>query len=93
MSPRCSTTPGGGRTRRKGSDKPLHQGTWLREQRRGRTGPDSPLLLMVGTQGFDYRDGQVWGIHLGWSGDQRYLAQRLNTGAVLLGAGEILGGR
>ena len=68
----------------------LHQGTWLREQRRGRTGPDSPLLLMVGTQGFDYRHGQVWGVHLGWSGDQRYLAQRLNTGSVMLGAGEIL---
>ena len=73
-----------------GQRQPLHQGTWLREQRRGRTGPDSPLLLMVGTEGFDYRDGQVWGIHLGWSGDQRYLAQRLNTGAVMLGAGEIL---
>jgi len=70
--------------------QPLRQGTWLREQRRGRTGPDSPLLLMVGTKGFDYRHGQVWGIHLGWSGDQRYFAQRLNTGAVLLGAGEIL---
>ena len=70
-----------------GQRQPLHQGTWLREQRRGRTGPDSPLLLMVGTEGFDYRDGQVWGIHLGWSGDQRYLAQRLNTGAVMLGAG------
>ena len=73
-----------------GQRQPLRQGTWLREQRRGRTGPDSPLLLMVGTDGFDYRDGQVWGIHLGWSGDQRYLAQRLNTGAVLLGAGELL---
>jgi alpha-galactosidase len=73
-----------------GQRQTLHQGTWLREQRRGRTGPDSPLLLMVGTAGFDHRDGQVWGIHLGWSGDQRYLAQRLNTGAVLLGAGEIL---
>ncbi len=73
-----------------GQRQPLHQGIWLREQRRGRTGPDSPLLLMVGSEGFDHRDGQVWGIHLGWSGDQRYLAQRLNTGAVVLGAGEIL---
>jgi alpha-galactosidase len=68
----------------------LRQGTWLREQRRGRTGPDSPLLLTVGTAGFDYRTGEVWGIHLGWSGDQRYLAQRLNTGVTLIGAGEIL---
>jgi alpha-galactosidase len=67
------------------------QGTWLREQRRGRTGPDAPLLLTIGTVGFGYRAGEVWGIHLGWSGDQRCLAQRLNTGVALLGAGEILG--
>jgi alpha-galactosidase len=68
----------------------LRQGTWLREQRRGRTGPDSPLLLTVGGAGFDYRAGEVWGVHLGWSGDQRYLAQRLNTGVTVIGAGEIL---
>jgi alpha-galactosidase len=70
--------------------RPLGQGTWLREQRRGRTGPDSPLLLSIGTQGFTHRDGELWGIHLGWSADQRYLAQRLNTGDTLVGAGEIL---
>jgi alpha-galactosidase len=68
----------------------LHQGSWLRETRRGRTGPDSPLLLCIGSAGFGHRSGELWGIHLGWSGDQRYLAQRLNTGAVVLGAGEIL---
>lgn len=68
----------------------LRQGSWLREQRRGRTGPDSPLLLAVGDTGFDHRHGEVWGVHLGWSGDQRYLAQRLNSGATLIGAGEIL---
>lgn len=68
----------------------LSQGTWLREQRRGRTGPDTPLLLCAGSSGFGYRQGDVWGVHLGWSGDQRYLAQRLNTGATLIGAGEIL---
>jgi alpha-galactosidase len=68
----------------------LNQGTWLREQRRGRTGPDSPLLMMVGTEGFTHRDGEVWGIHLGWSGDQRYLTERLNSGVAMLGTGEIL---
>jgi alpha-galactosidase len=68
----------------------LEQGTWLRETRRGRTGPDSPLVLAAGTAGVGYRSGEAWGVHLGWSGDQRYLAQRLNTGQVVLGAGEIL---
>lgn len=71
--------------------RPLEQGTWVREQRRGRTGHDAPLLLTAGTAGFGYRSGEIWGVHLGWSGDQRYLAQRLDTGATLLGAGELFG--
>ena len=66
-------------------------GTWLREQRRGRTGHDSPLLLAAGSADFDHRDGVLWGVHLGWSGDQRYLVQRLDTGETVLGAGELLG--
>jgi alpha-galactosidase len=69
----------------------LGQGTWLREQRHGRPGWDSPLLLTVGSAGFNHRSGEVWGVHLAWSGDQRYLAQRLNTGTTLVGAGELLG--
>ncbi len=68
----------------------ISQGTWLREQRHGRTGPDTPLVLFAGTKGFGFRQGEVWGVHLGWSGDQRYLAQRLNNGTALIGAGEIL---
>jgi alpha-galactosidase len=68
----------------------ITQGTWLREQRRGRTGPDTPLVMFAGRQSFGYRQGEVWGVHLGWSGDQRYLVQRLNTGTTLIGAGEIL---
>ncbi|HTW07006.1 MAG TPA: alpha-galactosidase, partial [Acidimicrobiales bacterium] len=69
---------------------PIAQGTWLREQRRGRTGPDTPLVLFAGRRGFGYRAGEVWGAHLGWSGDQRYLLQRLNTGTTVIGVGEIL---
>lgn len=68
----------------------LGQGAWLREQRRGRTGPDTPLVLCAGTSGFGTRHGEVWGTHLGWSGDQRYLAQRLNTGVTLFGVSEVL---
>ena len=68
----------------------LGQGTWLHEQRRGRTGPDTPLVLCAGTPGFGTRHGEVWGVHLGWSGDQRYFAQRLNTGTTLVGVAELL---
>lgn len=68
----------------------LGHGIWLREQRRGRTGPDTPLVLFAGEKPISYRHGEVWGAHLGWSGDQRYLVQRLNTGTTVIGVGEIL---
>jgi alpha-galactosidase len=68
----------------------LEPGIWLREQRRGRTGPDTPLVLFAGDRSFGFRHGEVWGVHLGWSGDQRYLVERLNTGTTVIGAGEIL---
>jgi alpha-galactosidase len=68
----------------------LTLGTWLREQRRGRTGFDSPLLLVAGTPGFGFRHGEVWGIHLGWSGNSRWWAERLPDGNATLGAAELL---
>ena len=73
---------------------PLAHGSHLREVRRGKPGADSPYLLAVGVPGFGFRDGEVWGLHVGWSGDQRYLVQRLPEGAgthaAALGGGELL---
>jgi alpha-galactosidase len=72
----------------------LGPGTHLRETRRGRTGHDSPLLMVVGTVGFGFRRGEVWGVHVEWSGDQVYAAERppegAGPGAGLLRAGELL---
>jgi len=68
----------------------LTLGTWLREQRRGRTGFDAPLLLVAGTPGFGFRSGEVWGVHLGWSGDSRWWAERLPDANATLGAAELL---
>ena len=68
----------------------LTLGTWLREQRRGRTGFDTPLMLVSGTPGFGWRSGEVWGIHLGWSGDSAYWAERLPDGQGTLAAAELL---
>jgi alpha-galactosidase len=65
-------------------------GTWLRESRRGRTGFDTPLVLVAGTPGFGFRSGEVWGIHLGWSGDAAYWAERLPDGNATLAAAELL---
>ncbi len=69
---------------------PWHQGTWQRASRHGRTGHDATLLLSAGTSGFGFRSGQVWSVHLAWSGDQATYAERTAEGESLLGGGELL---
>ena len=67
----------------------VRPGSWLRQTRHGRTGHDAPLLLVAGTRGFGFRSGEVWGIHLGWSGDASWWAERLPDGSSVLGAAEL----
>jgi alpha-galactosidase len=69
---------------------PFVVGVHSRENRRGRTGPDAPLILAAGTAGFDTRQGEVWGVHVAWSGNHVTYAERLSTGAAVLGGGELL---
>jgi alpha-galactosidase len=68
----------------------LPYGAWVREGRRGRTGHDSPLLLVAGTKDFGFRHGEVWGVHVAWSGDSTVWAERLPEQQVALGGGELL---
>ncbi|HEY8717472.1 alpha-galactosidase [Pengzhenrongella sp.] len=70
--------------------RPWHDGTHLRESRRGRPGADSTLLLVAGEDGFGARGGHVWGVHLAWSGNQRLLAERTVANVSFLAAGELL---
>ncbi|MFT4297356.1 MAG: alpha-galactosidase [Micropruina sp.] len=65
-------------------------GTHLRENRKGRTGPDSAYLLHAGTPGFDFAGGEIWAVHTGWSGNHTHYAERLYTGDQVLGGGELL---
>ncbi|MFE8005973.1 alpha-galactosidase [Streptomyces sp. NPDC057418] len=65
-------------------------GTHLRENRRGRTGVDATLVHAVGERGFGFRGGEVWGLHVAWSGNHRSFAERTNSGVSLLGGGELL---
>lgn len=69
---------------------PLLEGSRVRETRRGRTGHDSPLLLTLGTRGFDARSGEVWAVHLAWSADAIYRYDALPEARTLLGAGALL---
>jgi len=65
-------------------------GAHLRDSRRGRTGFDTPLVLVAGQAGFGFRSGQVWGLHVAFSGNHRSYAERLAGGEQVLGGGELL---
>ncbi|WP_020521886.1 alpha-galactosidase [Catelliglobosispora koreensis] len=65
-------------------------GTHARENRRGRTGHDAATVLAVGTPGFSHRAGQVWAVHIGWSGNHEHLAERLPDATAVIGGGELL---
>jgi alpha-galactosidase len=68
----------------------LAQGSHVRETRRGRTGHDAPYVLALGTPGFATDAGEVWAVHLAWSGDAVYRHDALPEAGPLLGAGPLL---
>jgi alpha-galactosidase len=70
--------------------RPFSFGAWVRENRRGRTGHDATLGLLAGTAGFGFRHGEVWALHVAWSGNHVTYAERLPQGAGRLGGGELL---
>lgn len=68
----------------------LGHGVWSRESRHGRPGHDDSYLTVAGTPAFGFRRGEVWAVHLAWSGDKRVWAERSALGYATLGAGELL---
>ncbi|MGO4533389.1 alpha-galactosidase [Leifsonia sp. 2MCAF36] len=68
----------------------LPVGTHLREGRRGRTGADAATMLIVGEPGFGFARGEVWGVHVGFSGNHQHYAERLAGGEQVIGGGELL---
>lgn len=68
---------------------PLTLGSIARESRRGRTGHDSPFLLVVGTPGFSDHSGELWATHLAWSADSIYRRDALPESVTVIGAGEL----
>jgi len=53
----------------------ISDGTWLRSSRRGRPGHDSAFVTIAGEPGFGFRSGEVWALHVGWSGNQEQLVE------------------
>ena len=70
--------------------RPLTVGVHLREGRKGRTGPDAATLLHVAAPGFSFSEGEIWSVHTGWSGNHTHYAERVFTGAQVIGGGELL---
>ncbi|ACQ81061.1 glycoside hydrolase clan GH-D [Beutenbergia cavernae DSM 12333] len=68
---------------------PFTLGTHLRESRRA-AGHDASLVLAAGEPGFGWRHGDVWGVHVAWSGNTRTYAERTNHGESFLAGGELL---
>ncbi len=68
----------------------LPDGALLLENRRGRTSHDRFPLLIASTPGCGEQDGAAWGVHLGWSGNHRMVADRLGDGSLLVSGGELL---
>jgi alpha-galactosidase len=65
-------------------------GVHLRESRRGRTGSDAAFLVAAGTPGFGFRHGEIWAVHTAWSGNHATYAERVLSGARVVGGGEVL---
>ena len=71
--------------------QPFHIGRRLRDSWRGHGGHDASLLLIAGSAGFGFGTGEVWGVHVAWSGNYQVYGERLPTGAAcVLGGGELL---
>ena len=67
----------------------IGDGLWLREGRRGHTGHDSATVLVAGVPGFAFGSGEVYGLHVAWSGNTVHRVERVPSG---LGMAEEAGG-
>lgn len=62
----------------------------LHESRHGRTGFDAAPFLLCGPHGFDFEQGRVFGVHVGFSGNHRSWTERTDSGVQVIGGGELL---
>ena len=70
--------------------EPIRSGMYVQENRTGRPSQETPPLLFVGEPGFGEWHGEVFGVHLAWSGAHQAAVQVLADGRALMSAGELL---
>ena len=63
----------------------LGDGLWLREGRRGHTGHDSATVVIAGVPGFGFGSGEVYGLHVAWSGNTVHRVERVPSGLGMTG--------
>lgn len=68
----------------------FEHGGFMQENRRGRTSHENFPGLFAGSTGFSEQQGQVWGFHLGWSGNHQLRADVRSDGRRFVQAGELL---
>ena len=68
----------------------ITDGLWLREGRRGHPGHDAATLLATGVPGFTFGGGEVYGVHVAWSGNTVHRVERLPSRTATIGGGELL---
>lgn len=65
-------------------------GAWTSENRTGRTSHEHPPYVFASSAGADEWSGEVWGVHLAWSGNHVVYAERLADGRRFVQLGELL---
>ena len=70
--------------------KDLMHGSFIQENRRGRTSHEHFPAVMIGRKGFSEQQGEVWGFHLGWSGNHQLRVDSKSDGRRFVQAGELL---
>jgi alpha-galactosidase len=68
----------------------IRYGLTSREIREGRSGHDYTIVQLALAGGTEFGHGEVWGLSVGWSGNSVHRIERLATGDISLGAGELL---
>ncbi|MGB8858009.1 MAG: alpha-galactosidase [Ilumatobacteraceae bacterium] len=70
--------------------RPWGSGSWVSENRAGRTSHEHPPLVFAGAPGFGEWSGEVWGVHVAWSGNHTLMADCLPDGRRYIQGGELL---
>lgn len=69
---------------------PFKHGGFIQENRRGRTSHENFPGIFAGVQNFSEQTGEVYGFHLGWSGNHLLRADVKSDGRRFVQAGELL---